>query len=522
MTKFFIGVFFAGAVFINIATINDGHNWGDDFAQYILCAQNILNHKTYGSGIMLENPYSYPPGFPFLIAPIIKFFGVNFVILKLINILFWYLSVLVLYPLFVQRLGRERAVLSCLFLAYSANLFFYKQNVLSDIPFFFFFSSAITVFTLSCDKKLSDTALVKSGTFLVFLVVLMAGTLIRSAGYVVCLSTVIYLVFIKKYWKAALLTIMTAGVTAIVQSRYVLKGPGFLSYAFGHIREFVSTIIPVLSTPLKSLVLLLCPDSTVLTGSIYNFIEPMITFLAPVIYFVMTCVVIQKFRKRTLSYLGCFTFLYLIIFLFWTGFDPNPRTLVRLAYPLFVPALLMMAIAAKKVSPAWKKPPLAKQPIAFKTFLYLLIFLNTFNIASAYQFNDDVVLKPQNQELFHWVRDNLKEEDRYIFQAPRALALFTHRVGAPPMVKYSPRNEDLIERAVRLDIAYVILVKPVDVELVHFFDTHEFIAVGVWENQYYKIYKMQNFTAPDPTHATAVFPRLALSAHPGDSINFEF
>ena len=78
-------------VAVNIATLKDGHNWGDDFAQYIINAKNIVTHKPYSEGIILENTVTYPPGFPLLIAPFVKWFGVNLKILKAPNIFWWFL-----------------------------------------------------------------------------------------------------------------------------------------------------------------------------------------------------------------------------------------------------------------------------------------------------------------------------------------------------------------------------------------------------------------------------------------------
>jgi hypothetical protein len=50
-------------VLVNILTLNSGHNWGGDFAQYILHAQNILGHRPYSGDIMIESPLVYPPRF---------------------------------------------------------------------------------------------------------------------------------------------------------------------------------------------------------------------------------------------------------------------------------------------------------------------------------------------------------------------------------------------------------------------------------------------------------------------------
>ncbi len=64
--------------------IHDVHLWGDDFAQYIREAQNIANGKPYYQSGYIFNPYNtvyapaqYPPGFPLLLAPVVKIWGLS-------------------------------------------------------------------------------------------------------------------------------------------------------------------------------------------------------------------------------------------------------------------------------------------------------------------------------------------------------------------------------------------------------------------------------------------------------------
>src|SRR5580704_2440608 len=84
---------------INTYTIKDGHNWGDDFAQYIQHAINLIEHKPYASGISYDLRIACPPGFPFLLTSVIYWFGVNFKILKSLNVLLWAISALAAYGL---------------------------------------------------------------------------------------------------------------------------------------------------------------------------------------------------------------------------------------------------------------------------------------------------------------------------------------------------------------------------------------------------------------------------------------
>lgn len=143
-------------VIINIATIQDGHNWGDDFSQYILHARNIIEGREYTRDIMLDNPVVFPPGFPLFLVPWMKGFGLNFKVLKTFNVMFWYLHILLLYPIFLKRVGREMAAICSLVLMTSSYFFLFKQNILSDVPFLFFTTLAIYVFTKYCDDEKCD------------------------------------------------------------------------------------------------------------------------------------------------------------------------------------------------------------------------------------------------------------------------------------------------------------------------------------------------------------------------------
>src|ERR1043166_7636509 len=93
-----VGVFY-------LATIRAGHHWGDDFAQYIQQARNIAAGEPNASTGYIYNPHNpvvgpraYPPGFPLLLAPVVKIFGLDFRPMKVLVIL-CFVGVLLLMPL---------------------------------------------------------------------------------------------------------------------------------------------------------------------------------------------------------------------------------------------------------------------------------------------------------------------------------------------------------------------------------------------------------------------------------------
>src|SRR5262249_7287802 len=133
----------------SLLCVHNGHNWGDDFAQYIEQAKAINDHSLdsylqINSNAMAHSdytigPYLYPNGFPLLLAPVYRLFGLNFIALKVWCALF-FLGSLVLLPLVfgkrVQKGAHLVAVVALIGL--SPNFLRFSDQVLSDFPFLFF------------------------------------------------------------------------------------------------------------------------------------------------------------------------------------------------------------------------------------------------------------------------------------------------------------------------------------------------------------------------------------------------
>src|SRR3989338_8722118 len=97
---FLLGLTIIPFLLLNVVTLKQGQGWGDDYAQYIRHAKNIVEHKPYASGIMLDQGPVTPPGFPLLLAPLVKFFGIHFWIFKLLNVFCWLFYVLILFLIY--------------------------------------------------------------------------------------------------------------------------------------------------------------------------------------------------------------------------------------------------------------------------------------------------------------------------------------------------------------------------------------------------------------------------------------
>ena len=82
-------------------TIQDGSNWGGDFALYLNQSIHLIegfsldelyewNKISMQSSISHIGPYLYPHGFPILLCPIYYIFGIDFIVMKIFCSLFFY------------------------------------------------------------------------------------------------------------------------------------------------------------------------------------------------------------------------------------------------------------------------------------------------------------------------------------------------------------------------------------------------------------------------------------------------
>ncbi len=146
-TKTLIAAIIA-VIFLNVISFRPGHNWGGDFAGYIQQAKCIVQPdfmKKYleyqhvlrdnrSEGIMI-GPFLYPWGYPMLLSIPFSIAGNHIFVFQLTTYLFFSLSTLIIYLLFVSRVSQKTALL--LSLAFIVNPVFTanKNNVMSDMPF---------------------------------------------------------------------------------------------------------------------------------------------------------------------------------------------------------------------------------------------------------------------------------------------------------------------------------------------------------------------------------------------------
>lgn len=126
-----------------ITTLREGHVWGDDFAHYIMQAENLARLESYVPKNYIVNPATsylgpqiYPPGVSVVLAPVIKVFGRDFRAMK-IWLAIWFVAGLVfLYLLSLEFLLPGWSLLVVVFFGLNPVLFESRDSVTPEKPYY--------------------------------------------------------------------------------------------------------------------------------------------------------------------------------------------------------------------------------------------------------------------------------------------------------------------------------------------------------------------------------------------------
>jgi 4-amino-4-deoxy-L-arabinose transferase-like glycosyltransferase len=168
---------FAGFFAYAFTGLQSGHSWGDDFALYLLLAENILKGRKYET---LVTGIIVPPGFPLILSAGIWLFGVNFLKLKTINILCYGIVVLSTTKICERLLGGVTALLVPIILFLVPFYYYAQQSILSDVPFAAATSTALYFYIEAARRIKSGTTFATHAFF--FGCAIWFALLLRPAG----------------------------------------------------------------------------------------------------------------------------------------------------------------------------------------------------------------------------------------------------------------------------------------------------------------------------------------------------
>jgi 4-amino-4-deoxy-L-arabinose transferase-like glycosyltransferase len=145
---------------LHLATLRPGHDWGDDFSLYVAHARNLAEGRPYDDTGYIYNPHlpvlsprTYPPVFPLLLVPVYQLFGVNLTAMKML-VVFLFMAFLAVLAVLLRRRLPAPYVLGCLWLV-GLNPFVWqhKDRLLSEVPFLLFAFLALVLMENALDAQ---------------------------------------------------------------------------------------------------------------------------------------------------------------------------------------------------------------------------------------------------------------------------------------------------------------------------------------------------------------------------------
>jgi hypothetical protein len=145
------------SMILGSSILTRGHEWGDDFASYVMQAESILNGKaqefvehnafTISESSSQIGPVAYPWGYPLLLAPMYAIKGNSPLVLKLPGLFFFAGFLICLYLLVRNRFTQSESLILVSLFAFNPLLIDFLDQILSDIPFLFFSTFALALIT---------------------------------------------------------------------------------------------------------------------------------------------------------------------------------------------------------------------------------------------------------------------------------------------------------------------------------------------------------------------------------------
>ena len=210
-------------------TIRPGFEWGGDFAQYLEHARNIAEGKSFADIRFIFNPAAplgppcTPPGFPLLLAPLVKIFGLNLTVFKIQSIAFFVLAPALAYLLFREHLPPAYGLVLTAVLGFHPYFWGIKDYILAEFPFLCLLMLYLLVLRRAIEKPHWLWPL--AGGVLAY-----ACYSIRAVALVLLGVPVAYeLVRLRRITVRSILTAGTAGALILLQ-HYALQACGAVQY----------------------------------------------------------------------------------------------------------------------------------------------------------------------------------------------------------------------------------------------------------------------------------------------------
>jgi len=475
-------ILFLPLIFLGTRT---SHDWGDDFAQYIHQAGNIVHGIPQSetgfiySQLNYIGPQAYPVGFPLLLAPVYAIAGNNILAFTTFISMIYIVLGLLMVIFYRQYFTWITALVLAIIFLYNPQMIIFKREIMSDIPF-----TALLVLNFILSRK-ANTGNWKQIALLAAVTGFMLA--VRPAGVVFVAALVTGQLFslisrktsIKEFSIRTGILILVPILFYFAINSFIFKIPSGGSIRdyllFYYSGDFIRIIPENLSHHIEVFRYLYVPEAGVLNG------------FSLLLGSVMVAMSLLGFVKRMMQgpeTIEWFVIFYVIMLLVF----PNNSSAYRLMVPLGFVFLFYAATGLKTIQlfagvPAWKKA------VATGIITMLLFMPGLVSIARS---GPNTLEGPQEKsaiETFDYISKNVPAEAVVVFAKPRALALYA---GCRSMADPFTTDPTLIHKQVMdANASYLLVHSKLTTEpMKRYSAVMQGRVTKLWENQDFVLYKI--------------------------------
>jgi hypothetical protein len=449
--------------------VKNTHDWGDDFAAYIGQANAIVRgDRFFDTGFIVnaekpDIPY-VSVGWTLMILPVMAIFGDSIFILSM------YMSIFLIgIGLLLYKLGRfyftpyTSFILSLLFV-YNPLILSFKQEVLSDIPFMFFF--LLFLFLLHQIKKLSIVNIP-------LLMIVFFITFITRPMAIVLLPVFVFAYF-NDIKKVLLSLMLFAGLFWVLKLTLLSETQNNILFYMHHFG--FENVGNMLHSQLSHII-------AFFNGGIELNSWRLISGAIPLI------LLVSFFRKslwQNKVWLSCI--FYFLLILIWTDDKQGFRYILSIL-PLIV---FIIVDFLNEISSHFKLK--THWVASLLTFQMIIFTPGVFHHITNTKYNDWGINNIGARELFQFVNQNKNET--FVFAKPRVLCMHSKIRVMYPIVFYDNINKNF-DAHFNHKASVFISSKKQDSETYHpayeyLISFHSKKLTKVWENKDFIAYKINN------------------------------
>lgn len=411
--------------------VHPGHNWGDDFAQYIMQASNIATGNAhYKTGYIFNSlnpqyaPPQYPLGFPLLLAPIVKIWGaLSFT--KMLQFIGLCLAALgcILFYYYRKYMGTLSAICLALLCVYASGIIELKNSVLSDIPCWVFIALYLALRNSEYISNRRLALLIATMTMAILIrsqsLVLLAAEGMYLLGYTLQQTIATRRLNVKAiFTSVSFKTICGAIVLQLLIDKLIFGTPGGTVGFYQHMlsRNQGIELSTQVGGNLNYLLDLVFRYFDYYPSSELNRVTMRIVVSG--IFGLSTAGFFITVRKK--MRVDDWYFILIVILIAFVGERQGVRFIISI-----IPIYLFYAFVAFRKATG----PMNKWAATIVPLIIALVFLNLSadNMNRVKEAPTDNIPGVEDQKAFDYIRSNVGADELIIFAKPRALALFTNK-----------------------------------------------------------------------------------------------